>query len=289
MGGLVVDTLHDKLAPECSEPDTMDLVSRNAAYGGASFGKAIVVNNETDLGFIISPLSGLSVAKAALWWQLGGCDPNDPTAPCNVPLRADGSFATENCPRFVNVNPVRAPYSLLQPISTLHQTNTFVLWAELVTLDANGVPVFDEKVWAISKDGPGGASMFDYTMTRCPNQTCDPWLNSPNSCSGGQDSVTCAVPTGIGPGDDLSAFECGNGKGQVKVNVCHLPPGNPANMQEICIAVSALPAHIIDFKPANDPCMGHHSGCHLGPCDPCGPGSTAAAAGSLIDANCPGN
>ena len=57
---------------------------------------------------------------------------------------------------------------------------------------------------------------------------------------------------------------CGN-KGK-KVLVCHVPPGNPSNVQEICIAPQAVGAHI-------DPAYGH-SGCHVGPCDfvdPCDP------------------
>jgi hypothetical protein len=85
----------------------------------------------------------------------------------------------------------------------------------------------------------------------------------------------CFVPR-PGPNDLLGLWACGNGNGQQKVQVCHLPPGNPGNLQEICIATPALPAHIIDFKPQDKPCQGHHSGCHIGPCDPCGPGSTAA-------------
>lgn len=89
---------------------------------------------------------------------------------------------------------------------------------------------------------------------------------------------TCEIPT-PSPGDDLSEWYCGNGNGQQKVTVCHLPPGNPANMQEICIAVSALPAHVQEFKPINNPTMGHNSGCHIGPCDPCGPGSSVGNAG----------
>lgn len=43
---------------------------------------------------------------------------------------------------------------------------------------------------------------------------------------------------------------CGNGK----VAVCHVPPGNPNNPQDICISASAVPTH-----------MGHADD-HLGPC-----------------------
>lgn len=105
-------------------------------------------------------------------------------------------------------------------------------------------------------------------------------------------SGCCAVPT-ANPSTNLSAWNCTNGNGQQKVKVCHLPPGNPANRQNLCIAVSALPAHIVDFKPISTPCMGHHSGCHIGPCDPCGPGSSnssiAAAQAFMQQYGCPGN
>ena len=50
----------------------------------------------------------------------------------------------------------------------------------------------------------------------------------------------------------------GYGKNNVNANkvvVCHLPPGNPANMQTICISVNAVPAHV----PL-------HGGDFLGPC-----------------------
>ncbi len=56
---------------------------------------------------------------------------------------------------------------------------------------------------------------------------------------------------------------CGNNGN--KVVVCHIPPGNPGNVQEICIAPQAVGAHI-------DPLYGHE-GCSIGTCDevdPCG-------------------
>jgi len=39
-----------------------------------------------------------------------------------------------------------------------------------------------------------------------------------------------------------------------KVLVCHIPPGNPENMHQICIAASAVPAHIAH-------------GCYVGYCN----------------------
>jgi len=34
-------------------------------------------------------------------------------------------------------------------------------------------------------------------------------------------------------------------KGDLKVQICHFPPGNPANGQVIWVSISALPAHVI--------------------------------------------
>jgi hypothetical protein len=106
-------------------------------------------------------------------------------------------------------------------------------------------------------------------------------------------SAPCAVPV-VTPGAPLGTYICGNtNNGPHKVNVCHLPPGNPQNRQTICIDQSALPSHIIDFKPADNRCMGHSPGCHVGPCDPCGPGTTddavARAAAYRQQYGCRGN
>ena len=66
---------------------------------------------------------------------------------------------------------------------------------------------------------------------------------------------------------------CGNGNGNNphhKVTVCHHPPGNPANVQNICIDWSGVPAHVARFRPAGSK-QGHDSGCEIGACgsNPC--------------------
>jgi hypothetical protein len=67
---------------------------------------------------------------------------------------------------------------------------------------------------------------------------------------------------------NTASAACGNGSnaGQ-KVMVCHVPPGNPSNVQDICIAPSALPAHVLRFRlPGSNPHQGHDSGCEIGRC-----------------------
>jgi hypothetical protein len=68
---------------------------------------------------------------------------------------------------------------------------------------------------------------------------------------------------------------CGNGNGNNglhKVTVCHVPPGNPSNVQNICIDWSGVPAHVERFRDAkSNPNQGHDSGCEIGTCgtNPC--------------------
>jgi hypothetical protein len=59
---------------------------------------------------------------------------------------------------------------------------------------------------------------------------------------------------------------------QHKVWVCHIPPGNPNNPQNICIDWNGVPAHVARFRaPGANPNQGHDSGCEIGRCgsNPC--------------------
>jgi hypothetical protein len=59
---------------------------------------------------------------------------------------------------------------------------------------------------------------------------------------------------------------------QHKVWVCHIPPGNPNNPQDICIDWNGVPAHVARFRaPGANPNQGHDSGCEIGKCgtNPC--------------------
>lgn len=56
-----------------------------------------------------------------------------------------------------------------------------------------------------------------------------------------------------------------NGSPTGKVFLCHLPPGNPGNMQTLSISVNAVPAH-----------LGNHQGDHLGKCTDVICGGTSA-------------
>ncbi|NNK89846.1 MAG: T9SS type A sorting domain-containing protein [Saprospiraceae bacterium] len=57
--------------------------------------------------------------------------------------------------------------------------------------------------------------------------------------------------------DYADAWKCGNNNN--KIYLCHLPPGNPANMQTLCISANAVPSH-----------LSNHTGDSVGPCISCG-------------------
>lgn len=67
---------------------------------------------------------------------------------------------------------------------------------------------------------------------------------------------------------NTQSIYCGNGpRLQEKVWVCHIPPGNPGNPQEICIDWNGVPAHVAAYRsPQSNPNLGHDSGCHIGRC-----------------------
>jgi hypothetical protein len=58
----------------------------------------------------------------------------------------------------------------------------------------------------------------------------------------------------------LSSATCSNNANNLKFNVCHIPPGNPSNVHDICISVNALNAHLTSGS------VGHQN-CYLGECD----------------------
>jgi large repetitive protein len=57
----------------------------------------------------------------------------------------------------------------------------------------------------------------------------------------------------------LSAAVCSGSGNNVKFSVCHIPPGNPSNPNNICISVNALNAHLTSGSNG-------HNNCYLGPC-----------------------
>lgn len=264
------DTIHEEPDTICGTPVSGNLVDALGRAGSGNFFGADIyggwelISTPNNVVLQVTLGRGWFVASASVYQGSGATIPRD----------NQGNIDAENLPLQAIVNPVRNIYEITWPIAQDMQCpNTVWTCARFVLVEQDflGNPFNDTPVWMEGQIGDNSGSQY---VPYCA-ESCGPPPPPP-----------CVVPAPT-PGSNLSAYYCGNGNGQVKVNVCHLPPGNPANMQEICIAVSALDAHILEFKPLNNPCMGHHSGCHIGPCDPCGPGSTAGNIPAVDP--CPGN
>lgn len=93
---------------------------------------------------------------------------------------------------------------------------------------------------------------------------CDGVADDCDVCAGGDDSVDnnndglpdCAYPPSFE--DILDAWKCSNNANNVKVLICHIPPGNPANAHTICVSE----------KQAKNTHLDKH-GDYLGPCTSC--------------------
>jgi hypothetical protein len=128
----------------------------------------------------------------------------------------------------------------------------------------------------------GGSTCAIITATAAPSAVQPvtyTWSNGATgatiqACAAGTYTVTVVDGNGSSASAsvEISAtnIKCGNSNGNNgfhKVNVCHKPPGNPANVQQICIDWSGVPAHVAAFRdPAMNYQQGHDSGCHIGPC-----------------------
>ncbi|TMA30340.1 MAG: DUF4215 domain-containing protein [Deltaproteobacteria bacterium] len=80
------------------------------------------------------------------------------------------------------------------------------------------------------------------------NEECD----DGNTVSGDGCSSDCRIE-----GSACSDFPCGR-RGS-KVELCHVPPGNERQKHTLCIAPSAVPAHLTHHPVYCGPCDFHHS------------------------------
>jgi hypothetical protein len=114
-------------------------------------------------------------------------------------------------------------------------------------------------------DGDGVCGDID----NCPTEfnedqadsDCDGVGDVCDVCPGGDDSVDnnndgiadCSQVLTLDEYSD--AWKCGNKND--KIILCHIPPGNPSNVQTICISVNAIASHV------------RNHGCFVGPCVEC--------------------
>ena len=120
----------------------------------------------------------------------------------------------------------------------------------------------------IDEDGVGGDTdncPFDNNSDQA-DADCDGVGDVCDICPGGDDSVDnnadgipdCSQALSL---DEYSDdWKCGNNNNKVKL--CHVPPGNPDNPQELCVSANSIPSH-----------LNNHEGDAVGPCTSCGSGA----------------
>jgi cysteine-rich repeat protein len=79
-------------------------------------------------------------------------------------------------------------------------------------------------------------------------------LEAPEECDDGntENGDGCSALCLIEEASDCSAFPCGRNAN--KVEVCHIPPGNPRNARTICISPNAVDTHIQRHGDSCGPC-----------------------------------
>jgi len=127
--------------------------------------------------------------------------------------------------------------------------------ADLSATAAGGTTAYNYS-WTSLASGGGMGS----TLTACPtsNEVYTVTVVDANGCVATDDLSICVV--------DVHC-EAGN-SGIMKVEMCQVPPGNPANAHTICIDASAVPAHLA-------------IGCQLGACGELATACSGSAAKSL--------
>lgn len=128
-------------------------------------------------------------------------------------------------------------------------------------------------------DGDGVCGDID----NCPSEwnedqvdsDCDGVGDVCDVCPGGDDSVD-NNNDGIADCSQVLSLEeysedwkCGNNNN--KIILCHIPPGNPSNVQTLCISVNAIASHV------------QNHGCFVGPCVECSPEDEAVVDYEAVD------
>lgn len=126
----------------------------------------------------------------------------------------------------------------------------------------------------------GGDGNYSTTISPAADFSCD------NGCFGVSPSATTTYTITTTDGNGCSVSDqvevqvidvvaaCPT-NGQPKVQICHVPPGNPNNTQQLCVSPNAVPAHLAGGSG--------HGTCYLGPCGNTCMATNAACAPSVCD------
>jgi hypothetical protein len=256
-----LELAHARPTPECTGMHYSAFADASGNTEGGypwptAYGQ-VELANDPDNVFVITSLGG--------GWVMQKCDVNAITSADVQAAGAAGaqilSGSTENWDASYTLNPCPQAWTAIIPMDkSSDPCLDIVVRATIAQVSLNGDMFNQTEVWVQGESTVDGKPAYDFCFVQC----------------GTPEPPACVIPTTMSR-ESLQAttiYDCSSGNGQRKVTVCHVPPGNPENMHEICIPLDNADAHIISMKPVDQPCMGHHSGCHIGSCDPCGAGST---------------
>lgn len=123
----------------------------------------------------------------------------------------------------------------------------------------------------------GGSAPYTVTISPAAAYRCD------NGCFAVAPSATTTYTISVTDGNGCTTSDnvvvnylnvvtaCGS-NGQPKVQICHVPPGNPGNANTLCISPNAVPAHIVGghggdyFGPCGNPCRATNPACSASTC-----------------------
>ena len=99
-------------------------------------------------------------------------------------------------------------------------------------------------------DGCSAQCMLEEDEPKCGNKK----VEFPEECDDGntQNGDGCSAQCMLEEASDCSDFPCG--RNADKVEVCHIPPGNPRNAHTICISPAAVDTHIQRHGDSCGPC-----------------------------------
>ena len=178
----------------------------------------------------------------------------------------DGSNNSATCDQTVTVSDHEDPDAVCQGISVnADGDGNYPIDANLVNDNSSDncgiasisvypalIPCFHEStmqtVTLTVEDTNGNLSTCTATVTLLDDEDCDGVGDSCDLCPGGNDQVDnngdgypdCAYFPGME--NLIEEWTCGMGDG--KVLICHIPPGEPENAHTICVAPSAVAAHL---------------------------------------------
>jgi hypothetical protein len=133
---------------------------------------------------------------------------------------------------------------------------TYISGGSPITLTANATSAGLSYQWYYNGTAISGATGSTYDATQ--NGTYSVNVFDATGCTNATATYT------------LNAVDVRCGHNMQKVVLCHVPPGRPSNPQTLCIAPSAIPAH-----------LANHPGDCLGPCPTPRTGATATEITSL--------